>query len=148
MDANPARKSRASEQRVRLEKLLDQERLLRLQSAQRRKAELEDDSEIDTRSANPTSRAQKENDADLYQTHGRGGQSDVLDASGMETISHRCAILEDDVGRQPDFESMSKELQENQRRCFASLGVGFVQLWHSTNEFCELGICRNVVQQR
>ena len=70
---------------------------------------------------------EKENDVELYQTHGGGSSSDVLDASGMESISHRCALLEEDIGKQSNFESMSKVARES-AAVLASLNVGYVQL--------------------
>ena len=137
MSSQPTRRSRVAEQQIRLQKILDKEHLMRMESVRRRKIDFDVDGHINEEASyeHASQNVEKENDVELYQTHGGGSSSDVLDASGMESISHRCALLEEDIGKQSNFESMSKELQENQRRCFASLNVGYVQLWHSSKTF-------------
>jgi len=123
-------RTRADSQRLRLQKLLQREREMKLERVQEHSTsskELNVDRNKITFSQESISG--KENESNLYEKVKKDSQ--VLDASGLEAISKSCTILEEGIEKKKSYEGIGEEIQENQRSCFAQLGIGYVQLWHT-----------------
>ena len=60
----------------------------------------------------------------------------VIDATSLNAISARLMLMEENISKKcVTYTEINKEIQEQQRRCFASLGVGYLQLWHTQERF-------------